>query len=296
MLYRSSIGAITLAGVLGLATAALAFDESKYPDFSGQWRRPPGVGIQWDPTKRFGLDQQPPLTPEYQAVWEASMADQAAGGQGNDAPSRCVPYGMPRIMTTVFPMEIVVTQNATHLLSEYTMPRRIYTDGREFPKEIEPSFNGYSIGKWVDENGDGRYDVLEIETRGLKGPRSYDASGLPFHQDNETVVKERVYRRQDQPGHPARRDHDLRSFPDATVDGHQELRPRPQSDLVPEPLLGRQPPRHHRQRGLCPELRRLSDAGQEGPEAAGPEIFQADQELTPSAAIDTSPRSRGDVP
>jgi hypothetical protein len=193
MLYRSQIGAITLTGLLAWATAALAFDETKYPDFSGQWRRPPGVGIQWDPAKRFGLDQHPPLTPEYQAVWEASMADQAAGSQGNDAPSRCVPYGMPRIMTTVFPMEIVVTQNATHLLSDYTMPRRIYTDGREFPKEIEPSFNGYSIGKWVDENGDGRYDVLEIETRGLKGPRSYDASGLPFHADNETVVKERMY-------------------------------------------------------------------------------------------------------
>ena len=193
MLYRSRIGAIALAGGLAWATAALAFDESKYPDFSGQWRRPAGVGIQWDPAKRFGLDQKPPFTPEYQAVWEASMADQAAGGQGNDAPSRCVPYGMPRIMTTVFPMEIVVTQNATHLLSDYTMPRRIYTDGREFPKEIEPSFNGYSIGKWVDENGDGRYDVLEIETRGLKGPRSYDASGMPFHADNETVVKERMY-------------------------------------------------------------------------------------------------------
>jgi hypothetical protein len=73
------------------------------------------------------------------------------------------------------------------------MPRRIYTDGREFTKEIDASLNGYSIGKWGDENGDGRYEVLEIETRGLKGPRSYDASGPPFHQDNETVVKERMY-------------------------------------------------------------------------------------------------------
>jgi len=45
MLHRTPIGAITLAGVLGLATAAYAFDESKYPDFSGQWRRPPGIGI-----------------------------------------------------------------------------------------------------------------------------------------------------------------------------------------------------------------------------------------------------------
>jgi hypothetical protein len=193
MAYRSLICAIALAGVLGAATAAFAFDESKYPDFGGQWRRPPGIGIQWDPTHAFGHDQKPPLTPEYQAVWEASMADQAAGGQGNDAPSRCVPYGMPRMMSTIFPMEIVITPKTTHLISEYTMPRRIYTDGREFPAEIEPGFNGYSIGKWIDEDGDGRYDVLEIETRGLKGPRSYEASGLPFHADNETVIKERIF-------------------------------------------------------------------------------------------------------
>jgi hypothetical protein len=193
MAHRSLIAAIALAGSLGAATAAFAFDESKYPDFSGQWRRPPGIGIQWDPTHTVGRDQHPPLTPEYQAIWEASMADQANGGQGNDAPSRCVPYGVPRMMSTIFPMEIVVTPKTTHLISEYTMPRRIFTDGRDFPAEIEPGFNGYSIGKWVDEDGDGRYDVLEVETRGLKGPRTYEASGLPFHTDNEAVIKERLF-------------------------------------------------------------------------------------------------------
>jgi hypothetical protein len=193
MAYQSLIGAIALAGSLGAATAAFAFDESKYPDFSGQWRRPPGIGIQWDPTHTVGRDQHPPLTPEYQAIWEASMADQANGGQGNDAPSRCVPYGVPRMMSTIFPMEIVVTPKTTHVISEYTMPRRIFTDGRDFPAEIEPGFNGYSIGKWVDEDGDGRYDVLEVETRGLKGPRTYEASGLPFHTDNEAVIKERIF-------------------------------------------------------------------------------------------------------
>jgi len=50
-----------------------------------------------------------------------------------------------------------------------------------------------SVGKWVDVDSDGRYDVLEIETRGLKGPRTYEGTGMPFHQDNETVVKERLY-------------------------------------------------------------------------------------------------------
>jgi hypothetical protein len=173
--------------------AAQAFDESKYPDFTGQWRRPPGIGIQWDQSKPVGRGQQAPLTPEYQKVFEASMADQAAGGQGNDPPSRCIPYGLPRIMSVIFPMEVVVTPKTTHILFDYALPRRIYTDGRQWPKEIEPTHYGYSIGKWVDENGDGRYDVLEIETRGFKGPRSYEATGIPLHEDSESVIKERMY-------------------------------------------------------------------------------------------------------
>ena len=96
-------------------------------------------------------------------------------------------------MSVIFPMEVVVTQKTTHILFDYAMPRRIYTDGRDFPKSFEPSFYGYSIGKWVDEDGDGRYDVLEVESRGFKGPRSYEATGIPLHADNETVVKERFF-------------------------------------------------------------------------------------------------------
>ena len=191
---RSLIPELVLAAALALpAVSAQAFDESKYPDLTGQWRRPPGIAIQWDQTKPLGRGQQAPLTPEYQAVFEASMADQAAGGQGNDPPSRCVPYGLPRIMSVIFPMEIVVTPKTTHILFDYALPRRIYTDGRDWPNEIEPSYYGYSIGKWVDDDGDGKYDALEIESRGFKGPRSYEATGLPLHHDNESVIKERLY-------------------------------------------------------------------------------------------------------
>ena len=194
MVNRNAIAALALGAVLSLPIAgAQAFDESKYPDFSGQWRRPPGIGIQWDQTKPLGRGQQAPLTPEYQKVFEASMADQAAGGQGNDPPSRCMPFGLPRIMSVIFPMEILITPNTTHILFDYALPRRIVTDGRPWPKEIEPTFYGLSIGKWVDENGDGRYDALEIETRGFKGPRSYEATGIPLHEDSESVITERLY-------------------------------------------------------------------------------------------------------
>src|SRR5438067_273781 len=98
---------ITLAVALA-ATSAQAFDETKYPDWSGQWRRAPGVSIQWDPTKPLGHGQQAPLTAEYQALFEASLADQAKGGQGEDARFTCIPPGMPRIMTIVWPGEFVI--------------------------------------------------------------------------------------------------------------------------------------------------------------------------------------------
>ena len=193
-MLKGRAGAVALTAALMMAVSpAAAFDETKYPDLSGQWRKPPGIGNQWDQTKPLGLAQKPPLTPQYQAVFEASMADQREGGQGNDPPSRCVPFGMPRIMTVVFSMEIVVKPETTHILFDHSLPRRIYTDGRDWPKEIEPSFLGYSIGRWIDEDGDGRYDVLEIETRGLKGPRTYEGTGMPFHKDDETVLKERIY-------------------------------------------------------------------------------------------------------
>jgi hypothetical protein len=192
---RSSIGSIVLAAVAILAvSAAQAFDASRYPDWSGQWRRPAGVGNQWDTSKPARRGQQAPLTPEYQAIYEANLKDQAAGGQGTDPTYTCIPDGMPRAMNVIFPMEIVIQPHVTHIMIEYlSMLRRIYTDGRSWPENVEPSFMGYSIGQWRDEDGDGRNDALVIETRNLKGPRSFDASGIPLHEDNQTVVTERIF-------------------------------------------------------------------------------------------------------
>jgi len=65
--------------------------------------------------------------------------------------------------------------------------------GRAWPEDAEPTFAGYSIGKWVDEDGDGKYDALEVETRHLKLPRGYDITGIPFHSDGKAVIKERMY-------------------------------------------------------------------------------------------------------
>ena len=72
-------------------------------------------------------------------------------------------------------------------------PRRIFTDGRDWPDYQEPLLTGYSIGKWIDEDGDGKYDLLEVETRYMKVPRIFDQSGIPFHEDGQAVIKERLF-------------------------------------------------------------------------------------------------------
>jgi hypothetical protein len=191
MTPRHPIGACALLAALLLPALLLpeaparAFDQSKYPDLKGQWLR---VGSpRWD-------DEHAPLTAEYQAIFQANLKDMAAGGQGIDPTYTCISPGMPRIMNAYDPMEVVVTPLTTHILIQHIHDvRRIFTDGRAFPTDEEPTFAGYSIGKWIDTKGDGHYDVLEVETRNLKGPRVYDASGLPFHADNETVINERIY-------------------------------------------------------------------------------------------------------
>jgi hypothetical protein len=189
MPYRASIGVIT--ALLFMITGAAAFEDAKYPDWKGQWSRI-GSG-NWDPSKPRGAGQKAPLTPEYQAVLDASLADQDRGGQGNDPGYRCSPHGMPRIMIGIQPFEFVITPQTTYIALElFNQLRRIYTDGRAWPDRITPSTLGYSIGRWIDSDGDGRYDTLDVETRGLKGPRSYDSSGIPFHADGLTVVNERI--------------------------------------------------------------------------------------------------------
>jgi hypothetical protein len=193
--------AVFFAAVVAVLAAptAQAHDETKYPDWEAQWRRPPGVNNQWDPTRPRGKEEAP-LTPEFQAIYEANLKDQAEGGQGTDPTFTCIPDGMPRAMNVIFPMEIIIKPATTYIAIEYLqMFRRIYTDGREFPEDTDTSFMGYSIGKWVDTDGDGRFDELHVETRFLKSPRAFDASGIPLHPDGKTIVHERFYQDKDKP-------------------------------------------------------------------------------------------------
>jgi hypothetical protein len=197
MLYEGSIGAAALAVSLGMAmTAARALDDAKYPEIGGAWARTMRGGgtAAWGPTKPSGLQQQAPLTPEYQAIFEANLATRSAGGQEYNPAINCLPAGMPRIMVAYDPLEIVVTPEVTYVRSDHLPEsRRIYTNGRDWPHRITPTFAGYSIGRWVGADAGGRYEALEVETRAMRGPRALDVDGLPLHRDNQTIVKEYLF-------------------------------------------------------------------------------------------------------
>ena len=193
---------IALAAAFAISVGSVqAHDESKYPDWSGQWTRTYTGPPRYDQTKPI-RKQEAPLKPEYQVRFEESIRDQDVGGHGLDMGYACIPQGMPRMMSGVSMFEFLVSPSATHIVYERTdfSPRRIFTDGRDWPKTDETWFQGYSIGKWLDTDGDGRYDMLEIETRRMRGPHGWDQSGMPMADDDEAIIKERIYLDKGDPG------------------------------------------------------------------------------------------------
>src|SRR5437763_5140365 len=108
--------AVAMAAMLLTSFGATqAYDETKYPNLKGQWDRFAVRGLagqpSFDQTKGWGEYQQAPLTPEYQAIFEANVKEQEAGGLGSGADhARCVAAGMPSMMVAFRPLEFIVTR------------------------------------------------------------------------------------------------------------------------------------------------------------------------------------------
>ena len=163
--YRTAIGA-ALAATLATALCddarddtgeAPALAQSKYPDLKGSGTASSGADrpafVRSD--QALGRGRQAPLTAEYQAILDANLrTSRTAGTQLHrlDLPA----YGMPMMMYAFAAVEFVVTPETTYvLINHQDAMRRIYTDGRTMPPNAEPTFAGYSVGRWIAEKGDG---------------------------------------------------------------------------------------------------------------------------------------------
>jgi len=170
-----SIFASMFAAVAGLAIppAVLAQNSSR-PNFSGIWRRTgPAANV------NFGKGA-PPLQAWAKAIYDENRVGidnvEEAGLDDVDPTLYCMPHGIPRVLASNQPFEIIQTPEVLYALFEsQQMQRRIYLDGRKFPENYPPTYMGFSTGHF-----DG--DTLVAETAAISDLTWLDTSGAPHSE------------------------------------------------------------------------------------------------------------------
>jgi hypothetical protein len=168
-------------------------------DISGTWTpaRSEGDGIGGQGARDMPEDGKPEHQLPYTALAREKMKDYRPGnGARQNVPSQindpaviyCDPQGMPRqdlyeLRTT----QILQTPLKVFVLYEFSkIWRVIWTDGRELPKDPEPRWFGYSVGKWEDDY------TFVAQTSGTDERTWLDKGGRPHSED--LVVEERFHR------------------------------------------------------------------------------------------------------
>lgn len=165
---------------LGHMAQAAAPAARAYPDWSGVWENAEGFRY----TVPGGKPNPPVLTPEYAARYKVVTDSAAQGRPVNDPTANCIWPGVPRVLVTPYPVEYLIQPDRVTVIHEYqSQVRRIWTDGRGHPGDLEPSFNGHSIGHWEG-------DTLVVETVGLREDTKIDRSGLAH--SGELKILERI--------------------------------------------------------------------------------------------------------
>ncbi len=107
--------------------------------------------------------------------WAADLVKARRAQNAKEDPvTRCLPMGVMKSHTTPQLRKMVQTPGLIIILVENNASyRQIFTDGRPLPVDPEPSWNGYSTGKW-----DG--DTLVIQTNGFRDDMWLDRWGSPM--------------------------------------------------------------------------------------------------------------------
>ena len=189
---------------ISLLGAAIVLSVSIAAPASAQWLNYPTAGIPRTPDGKPNLNAPAPRTPDgkpdLSGIWEpdgtkfirnlaadlkpgdvsfqpwaeALYKERLSGALSKQEPdANCLPQGVPKINAAPAPWRIVQTPGVVIILYEaFTQWRQIFTDGRALPKDPNPTWLGYSVGKW-----DG--DTLVVDTIGFNGKAWLDQEGHP---------------------------------------------------------------------------------------------------------------------
>jgi hypothetical protein len=155
--------------------------------------REAGAGAEGGRLDETGIEHPLPYTPVGLAALKANKPSgpgvrQVPAALSNDPLDQCDPIGFPRMeLFELRTIELVQTANQVIYLNQwYGNWRTIWTDGRELPKDPDPRWNGYSVGKWVDDY------TFVVETVGMNSRSWLDHAGRPHSEDLR--VEERFHR------------------------------------------------------------------------------------------------------
>ena len=122
-------------------------------------------------------------------AWAEALTKERMTGihAGEESNANCLPQGVPRIDATPNPFKILQEPDLVVILYEaFGQFRQVYLDGRALPRDPNPTWLGYSVGRW-----DG--DTLVVETTGFNGKTWLDQAGHPT--TDALRVTERYHRR-----------------------------------------------------------------------------------------------------
>jgi hypothetical protein len=147
------------------------------PDMSGVWGISPAT---------YGINIAVDLKLADVRPWAMENVGRNLANLGRDNPgTSCLPNGPETIMNPVLPKKIIQTPALIVILEETLEYRQIFLDGRPLPKDPNPSFKGYSVGRWEG-------DTLVVESTGFNGRNWLDAIG---HTHSEELRLTERFRR-----------------------------------------------------------------------------------------------------
>jgi hypothetical protein len=173
--------------------SAKASPRASTPDLSGVWRRSRRAP---DKVRKYTIyelafsitNETPPMTPWAEEKYRANKPNVGPRSvsltESNDPIMQCAPPGVPRVyLIRGEPVEIANIPGRVLMIFEYDhFVRNIYTDGREHPKDLNPTWMGDAIGKWEG-------DTLVVDTVGFNDKTWLDNDGHPHSEDLHVVER-----------------------------------------------------------------------------------------------------------
>ncbi len=169
---------------LGLVAAALlagpAFAQA--PDISGTY-----WATEYHPKIQIVGGGELPLTPAGKTAYEKNMAGLKSGTLLDAARKYCVPDGLPRVLATPYPFDIIqAPPGQVTMVHELNHQVRVVALDKPMPSEEElipfPYYNGHSVGHFEG-------DTLVVDSAGFNEKTFLDATGAPHTDELKTTER-----------------------------------------------------------------------------------------------------------